>query len=106
MPESNRRLRWVHAYARLKPGVTREQAKASLQPFFHGILEMEVQQKEFAQTAPDTKKSFLTMWIEVLPAAKGESNLRSQFASPLLVLTALVGLALYFLLVNRRVAAL
>ena len=96
----NRRGRWVNVFGRLKPGVTTARAKAALQPFFHQILEMEVREKEFAQTAPDTKKSFLTMWIEVLPAAKGDSNLRSQFTSPLLVLTALVGLVLLIACAN------
>src|ERR1051326_7578444 len=40
----NRRQRWVATFARLKPGVSITQAKASLQPFMHSILEMEVQQ--------------------------------------------------------------
>ena len=31
----NRRSRWVNVFGRLKPGVTREQAKAALQPYFH-----------------------------------------------------------------------
>jgi hypothetical protein len=41
----NRRGRWVNVFGRLKPGVSLTQAKASLQPLFHSILEMEVQQK-------------------------------------------------------------
>ena len=35
----NRRSRWVNVFGRLKPDVSREQAKAALQPYFHGILE-------------------------------------------------------------------
>ena len=30
----NRRSRWVNVFGRLKPGITREQAKAALQPYF------------------------------------------------------------------------
>jgi predicted permease len=96
----NRRGRWVNVFGRMKPGVSIMQAKAGLQPFFHQMLEMEVQQKEFAQTAPETKKAFLTMWMELLPAAKGDSGLRRQFASPLLVLSALVGLVLLIACAN------
>ena len=70
----NRRGRWVNVFGRLKPGVTMTQAKAALQPFFHQILEMEVREKDFAAAAPETKKAFLTMWIELLPASKGDSN--------------------------------
>ena len=96
----NRRGRWVNVFGRLKPGITLQQAKASLQPFFHQMLEMEVQEKEFSTAAPETKKSFLTMFIDLLPAAKGDSGLRRQFASPLLVLTALVGLVLLIACAN------
>ena len=96
----NRRGRWVNVFGRLKPGITRTQAKAALQPFFHQMLEMEVQEKEFARAAPESKKRFLTMWIDLLPASKGDSELRRQFASPLLVLTALVGLVLLIACAN------
>ena len=97
---TNRRGRWVNAFGRLKPGVTITQAKAALQPFFHQMLEMEVREKGFERAAPETKQSFLTMWIELLPASKGDSELRSQFANPLLVLTALVGLVLLIACAN------
>jgi hypothetical protein len=44
----------------MKPGVTMQQAKASLQPFFHQMLDMEVREKDFATAAPETKKAFLS----------------------------------------------
>src|SRR5579862_7222144 len=96
----SRRGRWVNVFARLKPGVTLAQAKAALQPYFHQMLEMEVQEKEFAHAAPETRQRFLTMWMDLLPAAKGDSNLRRQFSSPLLVLTAIVGLVLLIACAN------
>jgi predicted permease len=96
----NRRGRWVNVFGRMKPGVTMTQAKAALQPFFHQMLEMEVREKDFATAAPETKKAFLSMWMELLPASKGESELRREFASPLLVLTALVGLVLLIACAN------
>ena len=96
----SRRGRWVNVFGRMKPGVTMTQAKAALQPFFHQMLNMEVREKEFATAAPETKKAFLSMWIDVLPASKGDSELRRQFASPLLVLTALVGLVLLIACAN------
>ena len=95
-----RRGRWVNVFGRLRPGVTLEQAKAALQPFFHQMLEMEVQQKEFARAAPETRQRFLTMWIDLLPASKGDSELRRQFSSALLVLTAIVGLVLLIACAN------
>ncbi|HLK19613.1 MAG TPA: ABC transporter permease, partial [Bryobacteraceae bacterium] len=96
----NRRGRWVNVVARMKPGVTLTQAKASLQPFFHQTLEMEVREKDFARAAPETRQRFLTMWLDLLPASKGDSELRRRFKSPLLVLTAVVGLVLLIACAN------
>jgi predicted permease len=96
----SRRGRWINVFGRLKPGVTLEQAKASLQPFFHDMLEMEVQQKEFARAAPEVKQRFLTMFIDLLPASNGNSELRRRFSNSLLVLTAIVGLVLLIACAN------
>jgi predicted permease len=91
---NDRRSRWVTAFARLKPGMTVESAKAGLQPLFHQILDFEVTQPAFAKTAPEMKQKFLKMSMDVLPAGKGRSYLRRQLSKPLLVLTATVGLVL------------
>lgn len=78
-----RRQRWVNAFGRLKPGVTREQAKAALQPFFHGMLEMEVKEAAFNNAAPEDKQAFLKNIIDVLPGSQGRSYTRSQLQTPL-----------------------
>jgi predicted permease len=96
----NRRGRWVSVFGRLKAGVSIKQAKASLQPFFHQILDMEVRQKEFAHAELETKKAFLAMSMDLVPAAKGDSDLRRQFENTLLVLTALVGIVLLIACAN------
>jgi len=95
-----RRARWVNTYGRLKPGVTVEQAKASLQPLMHQMLDMEVQEKDFAKAAPETKQAFLRMWIDLLPAEKGQSSLRDRFSNSLLVLMTIVGLVLLIACAN------
>jgi predicted permease len=91
---NDRRGRFAQVFGRLKPGMTREAAKAGLQPLFHQILEMEVQDKAFARASASSKQSFLKMWMDVLPAAKGRSDLRRQFSNPLVALMAIVGLVL------------
>ncbi|HLW75759.1 MAG TPA: ABC transporter permease, partial [Bryobacteraceae bacterium] len=97
---TGRRGRWVTAYGRLKPGVSVEQAKAALQPYFHSLLEMEVRLDGFSRAAPETKADFLRMWIDLLPGSKGYSNLREQFSNSLLVLMAVVGLVLLIACAN------
>jgi predicted permease len=95
-----RRGRWVNVYGRMKPGVTLQQAKASLQPLMHQMLDMEVQDKAFSKAAPETKQAFLKMWLDLLPASKGRSFLRDQFSNSLLVLMAIVGLVLLIACAN------
>src|SRR5439155_1721317 len=85
----DRRARWVNVFGRLKPGVTAARAKASLQPLFHSILEMEVKEKEFARATPYTKEQFLRSWMDVLLASRGRWFLRQQAAAPLRVLMAI-----------------
>ena len=91
---SNRRRRFVQVFGRLKPGMTLTSAKAGLQPLFHQILNMEVEMPAFAKTTAYTKQQFLNMWMDVLPGAKGRSNLRRQFSTPLLALMGIVALVL------------
>lgn len=96
----NRRFRWVSVFGRLKRGESMEQARAGLQPLFHQIIEWEVQQQPFAKTAPVTRKKFLRMWLDLLPASRGRSDLRQTFSNPLLVLMAIVALVLLIACAN------
>ncbi len=86
-----RRWRWVNAFARLKPGVSRQQAEASLQPFFKGVLEMEVKEAAFNNASPETRESFLRNVLQVQPGGRGRSYLRGQLKTPLWVLMGLTG---------------
>jgi predicted permease len=96
----NRRGRWVNVFARLKPGVSITQAKASLQPLFHSILEMEVRDKDFAHADAYTKQQFLRSSMDVMPGSRGRSELRRRAESPLWVLMAMVGLVLLIACAN------
>jgi predicted permease len=96
----NRRGRWVNVFGRLKPGITPAQAKASLQPLFHSVLEMEVQQKEFSRAAASTRKQFLRSSIDVLPGSRGGVVLGTLAGTPLWILMALVGLVLLIACAN------
>ena len=72
----DRRSRWVNAFGRLKPGVTLERAKASLQPFMHSMLEMEVKEAAFAHASAYDREQFLKCTIDVLPGSQGRSYVR------------------------------
>jgi predicted permease len=97
---TDRRTRWLNAFGRLKPGVTLEQAKASLQPFMHSILEMEVREAAFSRASAYDRAQFLKCWIDVLPASRGDSSTRTELTTPLWVLMATTGFVLLIACAN------
>jgi hypothetical protein len=86
----NRRSRWVNVFARMKPGISQDQALAVLQPYFHGLLEQEVQDSAFSTATPYTREQFLKGTMGLLPAAQGRSPLRRQLTQPLWLLFGIV----------------
>jgi predicted permease len=86
----NRRSRWVNVFARRKAGVTTDQVKAGLQPFFHHLLEEEVQQPAFRNASAEMRDRFLKGQLDVLPAAQGRSPIRQQLSQPLRLLMGIV----------------
>jgi predicted permease len=96
----NRRQRWVNAFGRLKPGITREKAKASLQPLMHSMLEMEVREPAFRHASQYDRSEFLKCWMDLLPGSRGRSYLREHLATPLWVLFGITGAVLLMACAN------
>jgi predicted permease len=69
--------------------VTAEQAQASIQPFFHSMLEMEVKEAAFRNASAQVRERFLKNIIVALPGSQGRSYLRRQLTTPLWVLMAI-----------------
>ena len=91
----NRRSRWANVFGRMKPGVTSDEVKAALQPYFRGIRSLEVQEAPFRTTSAAQRERFLTGTIDLLPAAQGRSPLRLQLRQPLwLLMGTVVGVLL------------
>jgi predicted permease len=99
LKDRRRRLSWVTAYGRLKPGVSVKQAQLSLQPLMHSILKMEVQQPEFTRSATAADRQlFLRNRVELLPGS--ENGLRDYMRKPLWLLLALTGAVLLLACAN------
>ena len=96
----DRRQRWVNAFGRLKPGVNLKQARASLQPFMHSMLALEVNEAAFRNVSAYDRQQFLKCWIDVLPGSHGRSYLPEALATPLWVLMALTGAVLLLACAN------
>jgi predicted permease len=90
----DRRSTWVNIVGRLKPGMTPQRAKASMQILFHQIIEQEAKDPQIARASEYDRQKFLKATIDVQPASTGRSNLRYQMSRPLEVLMAIVGLVL------------
>ena len=99
LKDRRRRLSWVTAYGRLKPGVSIGQAQLSLQPLMHGILEMEAQQPEFTRSATAADRElFLRNRVELLPGS--DNGLSDYMRKPLWLLLALTGAVLLLACAN------
>ena len=100
LKDRRRRLDWVTAYGRLKPGISVEQAQASLQPLMHSILQVEVQQPEFARSATTAadRDVFLRNRAELLSGS--ENGLREYMRKPLWLLVALTAAVLLLACAN------
>jgi predicted permease len=96
----DRRQRWVNAFGRLKPGISMNHAKASLQPFMHSMLEMEVKEPAFRNVSTYTRQQFLKCWMDVLPGGQGRSYLRQQLSTPLWLLLGITGAVLLMACAN------
>ena len=97
---TDRRMRWVNAFGRLKPGVSIKQAKASLEPYMHAMLEMEVKEAAFSHASAYDREQFLKCWMDVLPGSQGRSYTRRELSTPLWVLMATTGVVLLIACAN------
>jgi len=95
----NERYAWFYLFGRLKPGVSLEQAQASLRVLYRQRQDEELKGELF-QKFPDTKERFLKQVFSLVPASRGQSNLRQRFEQPLIVLQWLVGLVLLIACAN------
>ena len=96
----DRRTKWIRAIGRLKPGVTLEQAKASLQPFMHSMLEMEVREPGFRHASAYDREQYLKSWMNLVPGSAGFSYIRDDLRAPLWVLMAITGFVLLIACAN------
>ena len=95
----DRRYLWLHLMARLKPGVTPEQASAALTATRRPILEEEWKAIAGAHSE-NTRKRFVESRILAEPGGTGIPGERERLTTPLLVLMALAGLVLLIACAN------
>jgi predicted permease len=83
--------RWLNIIGKLKPGLSRDQAEAGINPVWYSIRADELKQR--GHSSEHFKESFLTKsHLFVRDGAKGFSPLRADVQEPLLIIMGMVGL--------------
>jgi predicted permease len=94
----SRTSKWLTVMARLKPGVSAAQAEAAMNVLYRQINEHELTQlTNVSQLFHDR---YLSKHLFLRPGQKGESDLRKQFSTPILVLMGMVGVVLLIACAN------
>ena len=94
----NRRSRWVTIMGRLKPGLTPDAAEVQLNVVYKQINQQEIQ--ALSNVSDSFRQRFVSKHLEVLPGARGLSDMRQQFSTPLVVLMCMVGVVLLIACAN------
>ena len=87
---------WLGLVVRLRPGVSRAQARTQLESSYDRVREEVASGTE----SPEFRKSTLESRLLIGDAATGSSRLRGQLSAPLMVLMGLVGLVLIIACAN------
>lgn len=94
------RSRWLTVIARLKDGVTLEEATTSTNLLYAQLLQEDIKSLPPDRRTERMVTAFLGKKITLLPGGQGTSGLRDQARAPLLVLMGMVGLVLLIACAN------
>jgi len=95
----NRRSYWAYLFARLKPGVTSEQARASINGQYRAIMnDVDVPLQKGMSAA--TLERFRARELNLEPGARGQTDLHGQARQPLTLLLGVTGLVLLICCAN------
>jgi predicted permease len=95
----NRRAYWAYLFARLKPGVTIEQARAAINVPYHAILN-DVEAPLQKGMSGQTLARFRSKQVELWPGARGQSSVSSEAKAPLTLLLGVTGFVLLIACAN------
>jgi predicted permease len=95
----NRRTYWAYLFGRLKPGVTREQAKTALNAIYHPII-TDVEAPLQTGMSDKTMARFKAKEVLVEPGARGQSSMHKHARTPLLLLFGVTGIVLLIACAN------
>ncbi len=89
---------WLNIFARLKPGVPRQQAEVAMNTLWKPMLESEV--KEMPNASQTVRTNFVKRHLSLLPGRKGVSAPQGQLSDAMAILMAMVGVLLLIACAN------
>ena len=95
----NRRSYWAYLFARLKPGVTMEQADTEINATYSAILD-EVEAPLQDGLSAQTLERFRTKRITLAEGARGQSSMQGEARTPLVLLLTITGVVLLIACAN------
>jgi predicted permease len=95
----NRRSYWAYLFARLKPGVSIEQARTAVNVHYHGIIN-DVEAPLQRGMSDKTMARFRSKTVTVEPGARGQSSVHREARAPLVLLLSVTGLVLLIACAN------
>ena len=95
----NRKQYWLYLFARLRPGVSLEQAHAAMQSVYRPML-ADVEAPLQRDMSPTTMERFKARTLELTDGRRGQSTLHGQTRTPLILLFAITGLVVLIACAN------
>ena len=97
-PMQDRKSYWVYLFARLKPGVSIEQARAAINVPYHGLInDVDAPLQKMSE---QTMARFKAKQVTLEPGARGQSNIFKQAQPPLTLLFGVTALVLVIACAN------
>jgi len=95
----NRRAYWAYLFARLKPGVTIDQARAAMNGIYHPIIN-DVEAPLQKGMSDQTMARFRAKTLILEPGPRGQSSMHKDAKTPLILLFSITGIVLLIACAN------
>ncbi len=95
----NRRSYWAYVFARLRPGVSIDQASSALNVSYHGIVNTVEAPLQEGMSKP-TMAKFRAKSVEVAPGSRGQSSVIKEAKGPMTLLIGVTALVLLIACAN------